>query len=171
MSLLDSIKNNDIERLKAELHDNPSQNQLDICLQEAAIKGFSGAVKILLKDGRANPAACSPAAADFAVAPNETLSYALQMASHQGFDDIVEMLLNDGRSDPSSGDYRAVKLAAAAGKTAVLKKIDDYFYDNYIDYKSKIGTALADRIAWLLQSALDEQKSDSESSTYGMWNK
>lgn len=76
-------------------------------LREAAYFGRVEVVRVLLEDGRADPAADG--------------SVALRWAARDGHVDIVSLLLEDKRSDPMAGESSAVEWAADRGSAEAVR--------------------------------------------------
>ncbi|AHE66943.1 ankyrin repeat domain-containing protein [Legionella oakridgensis] len=131
------------------------QRELDEALQKASEEGFSDIVKRMLADKRANPAACSFQAREFAISPAVTDSYALQMACYKGHDKVVALLLDDGRSDASVDNFRCIRLAAQMNHAAVVRILDAYLSARQIPYKPKIGTALTEKIEGVIDHSVE----------------
>ena len=142
--------------------------EINEAFQEACKLGYKDFVALFLNDSRVNPQLPSIQALDYAISPAPTGSFGLQQAAYYGHLDIVEMLLQDKRSDLSAGNYRCLKLivdkaGANPRHKQILKRLTDYCWDNYMDYKKEIGPALSDKINDILHySAADQDWSHSQ---------
>ncbi len=95
-------------------------NHLDRALYLAAKNGHAEIVKLLLKNGRANP--------------NALLSAPLRTACREGHVDVVKLLLEDGRVDPTAMNNQAVQFASANGHVDILRLLFFDKRDNKADF-------------------------------------
>lgn len=118
---------------------NVSASIYEIFLSRATEHGHAIYVDMILKDERADPAACNSFALQVACSeghalivklllrngrsdPSALASNALRVASEYGHDKVVKLLLDDGRADPSASlDKDALQMACQNGHTAVVK--------------------------------------------------
>ena len=73
----------------------------------ASENGHIDVVRLLLADGRVNPAASD--------------NYAIRLASENGRTDVVRLLLADGRVDPAAKDNYAIREASCYGHVDVVR--------------------------------------------------
>uniref|UniRef100_A0A6C0C5D5 Uncharacterized protein n=1 Tax=viral metagenome TaxID=1070528 RepID=A0A6C0C5D5_9ZZZZ len=102
--LIFAVTCNNLEAVKLLLADkrvDPVNPRNSGALRIAAKNGFSDIVKILLDDGRSDPASLQ--------------NYAIKIASENGFANTVKLLLQDKRVDPSAENDYSLRMATANG--------------------------------------------------------
>lgn len=132
MSLFEAIVNNDITKVKDLLEKDADPNLTDIPIEYACINnkveilqllleygldptthnsiksavyhGYTDILKVLLQDGRIDPAVEN--------------NWPIKIASQRGFEDCVALLLQDGRVDPTASG--SIRFASQFGHTKVV---------------------------------------------------
>lgn len=115
----DAVENNNITRVKKLLRDNdvdPAHENSE-SLYYAIDWGYTEIVRLLLKDGRANP---NDYDSDL---PSDFPGQNFVLACKHGYTNIVWMLLLDNRIDPSVKDNRAISVAIKNGHRTIIQLI------------------------------------------------
>lgn len=130
-------------------------------LRMACEKGHASVVELLLKDGRADPAAQDNydirsashngyAAVvgllldDERVDPAAQNNQAIILASKNGHATVVELLLKDGRADPTAHDNNAIRLASKNGHSPVVKLLENHrLEEKKLDESQKLEESTA----------------------------
>jgi ankyrin repeat protein len=125
---LAAVRTKDLDFAKKYLEQvKPDLNE---ALVEAAIFGFTDAVKLLLSDYRVNPSGY--------------VKWALVFASQEGHLEIVKCLLLDDRVDPSAENNEGLSCAAQNGHLEIVKLLlkDDRVDPSVLDNRALISAAL-----------------------------
>lgn len=84
-----------------------SPEKCDYAIVSTSMNGKSKMVKLLLENGRGNPATAD--------------NYAIIVASENGHEKVVKLLLGDKRVNPAASNNMAIILASKYGNTKVVK--------------------------------------------------
>ena len=158
MTLSSEISTMQLDELEHRLMDDSITTiEINEAFQKACELGYKDFVSLFLKDKRIDPKLPSIQALNYAIYPGITSSFGLQQAAYCGHLDIVNILLEDNRSDPSAGNFRCIKLIIGKAEKSddykqILKRLTDYCWDNYIDYKKDIEINLSNKIDEILNS-------------------
>lgn len=98
ISFFDAIKQNDIQVVKEFLKKVDPSAEYNYAIKEAAIRGHTEIVKLLLADKR--------------VDPSDSDNYAFRIAVNKGLTKVVKLLLADKRVDPNCHSGFAIKTAS-----------------------------------------------------------
>lgn len=98
------------------LSDLITKQQIDcnLWLKQCAFRGHINIVKLLLKDGRADP--------------TKDNSICLSLSAMEGYIDIVKLLLEDGRADSCAYYSDCLRVSADFGRTEIVIRVSSHIH-------------------------------------------